>query len=154
MKTTLKLKRQQNGLLILKYGNDWVEVFLKQCFPWSSSGSYLLLRDKDDNEVCLIEELDDLDEISRALIESEMNFSQFVLKIKKIEKIEEDVELRRFLVVTEQGRRIFQTKLEDWPEVLEGGVILIEELAGDLFRVDNYLCLDSHSQKELAPYVS
>lgn len=151
---TLKLKRQENGILVLKYGETWVEVFLKQCFPWSNPGEYLSLRDKDDNEVCLIEDLKEINEEARLLLEEEIRFSQFVLRIKSIEKIEEDVELRRYLVHTEQGLRVFQTKLEDWPEVHNDGVILIEDLAGDLFRIKNYRELDSQSQKELSPYVS
>lgn len=151
---TLSLKRQENGILVLKYGEQWVEIFIKQCFPWSNPGEYLSLRDKDDNEVCLIEKLEDINGEARKLIEEEIKFSQFVLHITAIKKIEEDVELRRYLVQTEQGVRVFQTKLEDWPEVKEDGVILIEDLAGDLFRIENWKNLDSHSQKELSPYVS
>ncbi len=151
---TLKLWRQSNGILCLKYGEREVEVFLKQCFPWSNPGEFLSLRDKDDNEVCLIENLNDLDQESRLLIEEELAFSQFVLHIEKIEKIDEDVELRSFRVHTSQGLRVFQTKLEDWPVPLANGTILIEDLAGDLFRIDNWKNLDSHSQKELSPYVS
>ncbi len=150
----IKLKKQANGILALQYGEQWIEVTLKQCFPWSLPGKYLSLRDKDDNEVCLIENLMDLEGETRELIEAELNFSQFVLKISSITKIEEDVELRRFLVETEQGSRIFQTKLECWPEVHEDGVILIEDLAGDLFRIDNVNQLDEQSRKELSPYVS
>lgn len=150
----LDLKRQKNGILVLKYGERLVEVFLKQCFPWTYPGEYLSLRDKDDNEVCLIEKLEDINEEARALIEEEIRFSQFVLNITSIEKIEEDVELRRYLVHTEQGIRVFQTKLGDWPEVKMDGVILIEDLAGDLFKINDWRKLDSKSQKELSPYVS
>ena len=150
----LDLKRQKNGILVLKYGERLVEVFLKQCFPWTYPGEYLSLRDKDDNEVCLIEKLEDINEEARVLIEEEIRFSQFVLNITSIEKIEEDVELRRYLVHTEQGIRVFQTKLEDWPEVKMDGVILIEDLAGDLFKINDWRKLDSKSQKELSPYVS
>ena len=151
------LKKQANGILALnngEYGEQWTEVTLKECFPWSAPGKYLSLRDKDDNEIYLIEDHERLDREARELIEAELNFSQFVLTISSIDKIEEDVELRRFLVQTEQGSRIFQTKLESWPEVHEDGVILIEDLAGDLFRINNVNHLDEHSRKELSPYVS
>ena len=150
----LKVWRKENGLLSLRKEEKEVEVFLKQCFPWSQPGEFISLRDKDDNEVFLIEKISDLESETRVLIEEELAFSQFVLNVERIEKIEEDVELRRYSVQTSQGVRVFQTKLEDWPEVLNNGVILIEDLAGDLFRIDNYKELDSHSQKELSPYVS
>ncbi len=150
----IELKKQPNGLLVLKYGEQWVEVFIKECFPWRSPGKYLSLRDKDDNEVCLIEDLMQLEEAARLLIEEELNFSQFVLEILSIEKIEEDVELRRYLVQTAQGERIFQTKLETWPELLEDGEVMIEDLAGDLFRIKNVNRLDEKSRQELSPYIS
>ena len=150
----IKIWRNKNGLLSMNYGEREVSIHLKQCFPWSRPGEFLSLRDKDDNEVCLINYLDDLDEEAQELIKEELHFSQFVLNIEKIVKIEEDVELRRYLVKTKQGMRVFQTKLEDWPEVLDSGVILIEDLAGDLFRVDDWRQLDFESQKELSPYVS
>ncbi|MEC7277506.1 MAG: DUF1854 domain-containing protein [Bdellovibrionota bacterium] len=150
----LTLWRQENGILCLKYGEREVEVFLKQCFPWTTPGRFLSLRDKDDNEVCLIEDLEQINNEARALLKEELAFSQFVLNIINVKNIEEDVELRRFQVETSQGLRVFQTKLEDWPEVLENGTILIEDLAGDLFRITNWRELDSHSQKELSPYVS
>ncbi len=152
----IELKKQRNGILALRYGEQWVEVFIKECFPWHSPGKYLSLRDKDDNEVCLIEDLSSssiTDEV-RNLIQEELDFSQFVLQISSIDKIEEDVELRRFLVQTEQGERVFQTKLETWPELLDSGEVLIEDLAGDLFRIKNVMELDEKSRKELSPYIS
>ncbi|MCF8059197.1 MAG: DUF1854 domain-containing protein [Bacteriovoracaceae bacterium] len=150
----IKIWRNSHGLLSMNYGDREVEIHLKQCFPWSRPGEFLSLRDIDDNEVCLLHSLDDLDESTRKLIEEELSFSQFILNIHKVVKIEEDVELRRYLVQTKQGVRVFQTKLEDWPEVLENGTILIEDLAGDLFRIDDWRELDLESQKELSAYVS
>ena len=152
--SSLTIFKKENGLLFVNYGDTEVEVHIKQCFPWSNPGEFLSLRDKDDNEVCLIDNIADLDQSSRSLIEAELSFSQFVLKVEGIEKIEEDVELRQFHVMTGQGQRVFQTKLEDWPEVLENGVVLIEDLAGDLFRIENWQELDARSKKELSPYIS
>jgi len=150
----IELKKQANGLLVLKQEGKWIEVFIKECFPWRNPGKFLSLRDKEDNEVCLIEDLKYLGAESRELIQAELDFSQFVLEISSIDKIEEDVELRRFLVQTKQGSRIFQTKLETWPEVLESGEVLIEDLAGDLFRIKNVYELDEGSRRELSPYIS
>lgn len=150
----IQLKKQPNGILVLKYDQQWVEVFIKECFPWHSPGRFLSLRDKEDNEVYLIEDLAELDELTRALVQAELDFSQFVLEILSIDKIEEDVELRRYLVQTEQGERIFQTKLETWPEVLDSGEVMIEDLAGDLFRIKSVLTLDEKSRQELSPYIS
>jgi|GEM_PF-435932 len=153
-KRTILIYRRESGVLFLDYGGRKVEVHIKQCFPWSHPGKYLSLRDLDDNEVCLIEDMQDLDPISIEILSKELEYSQFVLNVLSISSIEEDVELRRYLVMTPQGQRLFQTKLEDWPEILEDGTILIEDLAGDLFKIDNWKQLDKRSREELAPYVS
>jgi hypothetical protein len=153
-KRNISIFKKENGLLFVNYGNQQIEVHIKQCFPWSTPGEFLSLRDKDDNEVCLIENLSELDSDTQKLIRQELSFSQFVLKIERVEKVEEDVELRQFHVLTNQGSRVFQTKLEDWPEVLENGVVLIEDLSGDIFRIEDWRLLDQSSKKELSAYIS
>ncbi len=153
-KNELNLRRGKNGILCVSHESSDTEVSIKQCFPWSGPDEFLSLRDSDDNEVYLIKDINELDETSQRLIQEELNFSQFVLKVSQVKKIEEDIELRQFHVVTEQGERVFQTKLEDWPEVLESGIITIQDLAGDIFRIEDWQSLDFKSKKELSAYIS
>jgi len=150
-----KIWRKENGLLAVMDKNGEKEVFIKQSFPLSHPGEFLSLRDSEDNEILMVESLNsDVSPDVKALLLEELLKSQFVLNIKEIVNIQEDVELRRFHVLTEQGSRHFQTKLEDWPEILSGETILIEDLCGDLFHIDNWKKLDKESQKKLTPYVS
>ena len=129
------------------------QVKIKQCFPWSEPTEFLSLRDEKENEVFLIEKLEDLDVLTRLTIEEYLKAAEFVMKIEKVLHIEEDVELREYTVLTGQGKRVFHTKLEDWPEFLPDGSILIEDLAGDIFKIDDIKLLDPMSQKNLSPYV-
>lgn len=150
-----KIWRKDNGLLAIEKDGKAIEVFVKESFPWSNPGEFLSLRDIDDNEILLVESLESGLEIETVkLLKEELLNSQFVLKVVSIEDIIEDVELRRFFVTTEQGKRQFQTKLEDWPEVVDGNVILVEDLAGDIFRIEDWTKLDKSSKKKLSPYVS
>ncbi|MFT6068512.1 MAG: hypothetical protein ACJAT2_002293 [Bacteriovoracaceae bacterium] len=129
------------------------EVKVKQCFPWSQPNEFLSLRDNKGNEVFLIEDLKELDVLTRLTVEEYLKTAEFVMKIEKIFHIEEDVELREYTVLTGQGKRVFHTKLEDWPEFLPDGSILIEDLAGDIFKIEDVSLLDPISQKNLSPYV-
>ena len=128
-------------------------VEIKQCFPWSEPSEFLSLRDEKENEVFLIEKLEDLDVLTRLTIEQYLKTAEFIMKIEKVLSVEEDVELRKYSVLTIQGERIFHTKLEDWPETLSDGSIIIKDLAGDIFKVDDINLLDPISQKNLSPYV-
>jgi hypothetical protein len=59
----------------------------------------------------------------------------FVFEIPWVLEIEEEVEIRHWRVMTRQGERRFQTRLDAWPRDLPGGGLLIRDLAGDLYRL-------------------
>ena len=153
-KQKLDLYLKENGLLYIVVEGKEVEVYVKQCFPWSHPEEFLSLRDKDDNEVCLIDCLGDLASETQEILRRYLDVIDFVLLVEKVIDIEEDVELRQFRVKTIQGERVFQTKLEDWPEVMDDGSILIEDLAGDLFKIKSLKFLDEDSKKILSTYVA
>jgi len=132
---------------------DEIEVNIKQCFPWSAPGRFLSLRDEKDCEVYLIKNLNDLSELNRSAIKHHIYASKFVLEIYEIYKITDDVELRRFEVRTQQGPRVFQTKLDDWPEVKKDGRIFVRDIAGDLYLISNFNSLNSKSKKLLSTFV-
>ena len=52
-----------------------------------------------------------------------------------IDGLEEDFEIRRFKVLTRQGPRSFQTALDAWPREAPSGGLLLEDVAGDLYRI-------------------
>lgn len=148
-----KIYMGESHQLTFEQAGKKTEVTIKQCFPWSEPMEFLSLRDEKENEVFLIENLKDLDVLTRLTVEEYLKAAEFVMKVEKVLHIEEDVELREYTVLTEQGKRIFHTKLEDWPEFLPDGSILIEDLAGDIFKIENVNLLDPVSQKNLSPYV-
>ena len=76
-----------------------------------------------------------------------------MLEIERLESVEEEVEIRNWLVQTRQGPRRFQTRLDDWPRDLPGGGVLIRDLAGDLYLVADPHALDKHSRSLLWAFV-
>ena len=73
----------------------------------------------------------------------------FVLEVVEVLEIEEDVEIRRWKVRTRQGLRSFQTALDAWPRDAPTGGLLIEDVAGDLFRIPPQEDLDAKSRKRV-----
>jgi hypothetical protein len=61
--------------------------------------------------------------------------------------VEEDFELRCFKVETPQGPRAFQTALDAWPRETPDGGLLIEDVAGDVFRIEDPATLDPRSRE-------
>lgn len=149
-KEKLKLFLTNENILFQMDGNERKTVHVKACFPWSDPGNFLSIRDTEDKEIFLVEDLSKLDAKNKAALLTYLGQVNFLLEVTKIYEIKDDIELRLFDVETKQGRRQFQTKLEDWPLEKPNGSYLIKDLSGDHFYVESMGSLDEKSQKNLA----
>lgn len=141
------VERRVDGRLWAVTAGEAVPVRLVRCFPWSAPGQHLSLRDDQDREVVFVGDLAELDPASQAVLAEALHAAGFVLEVTAIEGLEEDFEIRRWTVRTRQGRRQFQTALEAWPRKDPRGGLLVEDVAGDLFRIPPAEELDPQSRK-------
>ena len=149
----LSLRRGADGRLFALSGGEPVAVRLRQCFPWSEPRMHLSLRDEDDNEIALVEDTRTLDPESRVAVEDALAEAGFVLEVAHVLEIEEEVEIRHWTVETKQGRRTFQTHLDDWPRVLPSGGRLMRDVGGDLYLLDDPRHMDKRSRELLWAFV-
>jgi hypothetical protein len=147
------LRRGDDGRLFVMVNEEPVAVRLRQCFPWSEPHRHLSLRDKDEKEIALIEDPATLALESREALERALADAGFVLDVTRVVDIEEEVEIRQWTVETRQGKRAFQTHLDDWPRVLPGGELLIRDVAGDLYRLSDPKRMDAKSRELLWAFV-
>jgi hypothetical protein len=113
----------------------------------------LSLRDSDEEEFALVRDPAELDPRSRAALERALAVAGFVFEVTRVLEIEEEVEIRRWRVETQQGPRTFQTRLDDWPRTLPHGGLLIRDLAGDLYHLGRPEQLDRKSRDLLWAFV-
>jgi uncharacterized protein DUF1854 len=149
----LRLARRGDGQLWASRGEEERAVRVRRAFPWSEPGRYISLRDDGDREFALVAEPQALDADSRAALEAALEAAGFVFVVTAVTEIEEEVEIRTWRVATRQGVRTFQTRLDEWPRPLPGGGLLIRDVAGDLYRIDNLAALDGRSRELLWAYV-
>ncbi len=149
----LALRYGEDGRLLLQNGEQWISVMLRACFPWSNPHEFISLRDDENVEHALIRSPADLEGDSREALLHAMAVAGFAFEITRVEAIDKDFELRVWKVDTRQGPRRFATKLEDWPRRLASGQILIEDLAGDLFVIQDESTLDRRSRKLIWAFV-
>ena len=114
----IALERAPDGRLLVLTTNGPVAVRLRQCFPWSEPQRHISLRDDREREVALVADPASLDDESRRAIEHALAEAGFVLEVTRVLSVDEEVEIRQWTVETRQGRRSFQTHLDDWPRVL------------------------------------
>ncbi|HET9377376.1 MAG TPA: DUF1854 domain-containing protein [Chthoniobacterales bacterium] len=142
-----QLNSNEAGQLLLRSQRGSIPVRPVACFPWSEPNNYISLRNEAGMEVGFIDSTAELDDSSRTALETTLRQTRFVFEVTAIEKVEDEFELRTWLVTTHQGPRSFQTKLDDWPRTLENGGIIIRDLSGDLYHIEDPTALDSASQK-------
>lgn len=149
----VSLQNRGDGRLVAVLGRRTVPVKLRQCFPWSEPSRHVSLRDADDREVALIADPATLDAESRQALELALAEAGFVLEVTRVLEIEEEIEIRQWSVETQQGPRMFQTHLDDWPRTLPGGGLLIRDVAGDLYRLADPATMDRKSRALLWAFV-
>lgn len=149
----LSLRRGVDGRLLAMTETGSVAVRLRQCFPWSEPRMHLSLRDEDDNEVALLDDPASLDAESRRALEDALAEAGFVLEVTRVLEIDEEVEIRHWTVETKQGRRTFQTHLDDWPRLLPSGGRLIRDVGGDLYHLADPKLMDKRSRELLWAFV-
>ena len=146
---SLMLEEWPDGRMVAHVGGHAVPVSARLCFPWSQPHQYVSLRDDEDDEVYLVRDPGDLDPGSREVLNRALDETGFVLEIEAIEGVDEELDLRCWTVRTRQGPRRFQTPLDDWPQPLPGGGLLIQDIGGDQFRIANPASLDRRSRSLL-----
>ena len=152
-KPSIAVRHHGDGRLVAMVGERTVPVKLRQCFPWSEPTRHVSLRDDDDKEVALVDEPASLDAESRQALETALAEAGFVLEVSRVIDIEEEIEIRQWTVETRQGKRSFQTHLDDWPRPLPDGGLLIRDVAGDLYRLADPSTLDKKSRALLWAFV-
>ena len=152
-KTRLVVERRVDGRLWAVKDGEAIPVTPVRGFPWSAPMRCLSLRDDEQREVALVWDPAELDPESRSVLEEALAQAAFVLDIIAVEEVEEDVEIRRWKVLTRQGARSFQTALDAWPREAPNGGLLLEDVAGDLYRIPPPEELDARSRKQVWAFV-
>ncbi|HJU64999.1 MAG TPA: DUF1854 domain-containing protein [Gemmatimonadaceae bacterium] len=149
----LELRNTGDGRLLAIIDGEPVPVRLRQCFPWSEPRRHLSLRDDEEQEVALVDDPSTLSPESRQALEQALAEAGFVMEVVRVLSIEEEVEIRQWVVDTKHGRRNFQTHLDDWPRVLPLGGLLIRDVAGDLYLLAEPDKMDRRSRELLWAFV-
>jgi hypothetical protein len=147
------LEWRADGQLWLRSSGREEPVRVHRCFPWSEPGRFISLRNAENKEVAMVSDLRKLSPGSREALEAALLEAGFVLRIRQILRVDEEVEIRTWQVVTEQGPRSFQTKLDDWPVEVPGGGIVIRDVSGDLYHVPDPEGMDERSRGWLWAFV-
>ena len=145
----LRLERRNDGQLWAVLADKATPVWVRRCFPWTAPARFVSLRDRDEEEVALVRDLDELEPDSRRVLATSLAEAGFVLEVTGVKAVEDEIEIRTFQVQTKQGARRFQTLRDEWPRPMPDGGILLKDVAGDLYLVPDPKALDRPSRDRL-----
>lgn len=144
-------RNPRGGLSALLPGSDEpVEnVRVARCFPWSRPERYVSFRNPEGEELVLVEELDALDEATRALVHEELAAQEFLPRITAIESVDDQFDVMVWQVQTDRGPIALQVKEQEEVRQLDDGRVLVRDHAGGLFVVPDIDALDLCSRRLL-----
>jgi hypothetical protein len=144
-----RIERTATGALRVVTSRGATLAKAVRCFPWSEPNHHVSIRDAEGNELLYVDDPKHLDESSRRALEEALTAVGFVIDVTGVDSVVEDFEMRCLEVRTKHGRRKLQTALDAWPRTAPNGEVLLEDIAGDIYRVPPLDTLDRRSQRLL-----
>ncbi|MDJ0807209.1 MAG: DUF1854 domain-containing protein [Gammaproteobacteria bacterium] len=148
-----KLIYKEGNLYLHGARQEWIPVQARPCFPWSEPERFITLRDFENSELGLVEDPAALDADSQLALQLGLSASGFVFRIERVDAVDVEFEIRNWKVKTEQGKQVFQTRLDEWPRHMPGGGFLLRDVAGDMFYIPSVNDLDARSRELLSGYI-
>jgi hypothetical protein len=125
---------------------------LARYFPWSLPGAYISVRDADNHEVVMLNELDELDDASRAVAEQELADKIFNPKITQVISHKREFGITTIHAMTDRGRVEFQFEGRDNVRVLSPTRALFRDVDGNTLELPDLNQLDPASRRFMSRY--
>jgi len=143
----IKIYRNELDDLVvdLSDGSNYEKVRAIRAFPLSNPSEFIILRDKEDNEIGLIESIKELNSKYRKVLEDELQKSYFVPQITLITNLEEKFGVSQWEVETDKGTHTFNVKNREEIRPLASGRVLLKDADGNRYEISDYRKLDPKS---------
>ncbi len=132
--------------LTIEDDRSYLKVKVVRAAPLSNPDRYISFLDGKDEEICMVEDLDVLDEEARAIIKEELDRRYLTSRIEKIDSVRNEFGTSYWHVVTNRGEREFvvQNAAENAQWLGDHRLLLID-VDGNRFEVPDLNALDKKS---------
>lgn len=146
-----QLTRNSYGKLVLMSQSGVIHegIVPIRAFPITDPNHGIALIDSQGHELVWINQLEDLPQHYRELIESELAQREFMPEIKRVLKISSFITPNTWQVETDRGETVFILKGEEDIRRLSATSLIITDNHGIHFLIQDRLALDRHSRKLL-----
>ncbi len=151
---SLRLRTDDRGrMYIQRDGFEDQQVIARRAFPWSKPSQFISLRNKDGNELALIESLDEAPNEAREQIARFLSVGTFIPKISRIEQINMEHGYQLWDVHTEAGTLQLRVQEREDIRFLSETRFSVKDANGNVYEIPNVNELDEQSQRELSRVV-
>ena len=143
----IKIYRNELDDLAVEFpdGSKYEKAKAMCAFPLSNPSIFIVLRDKEDNEIGLIESIKELKSESKKVLEEELQKSYYIPEITRITNLEEKFGVSQWEVETNKGTRTFNVKNREEVRLLSSGRVLIKDADGNRYEIPDYKKLNAKS---------
>ncbi len=127
---------------------EWEKVTARLAFPYSEPRQYIILY-QDEEEIGIIQDLAELEEDSRQVLEGMLRKRYHIPEIHRILAVEDAHNATRWVVVTSHGRRDFLVRDRHNFRRVKGRGLVIVDVDGNRFWISREREYDKISQKFL-----
>jgi len=127
-------------------GQDFPDVRPRHAFPLSRRVDYVSFLDEKGKEVALLAHPRKLDKASRQALEKALAGMYYVAKIRQVDRITETMGVTHWEVQTDRGYAAFEVVDLRHIRKLSNGRLVIADVDGNRFEVEDIARLDPRSQ--------
>ena len=124
---------------------SYIRVRPVQASPMAHQDKYVSLLDVKNEEVAFVRNMNDLDEVSRRVIEEELTHRYLRATIECVHSIQMEYGVTYWDVMTDRGKREFVIRGHENTHWASDTRLLLSDVDGNRFEVLDYTRLDPHS---------
>src|SRR4051812_28533208 len=131
--------------------DDLKDIRLRRAFPWSKPTQFVSVRSSEGNEILLIDDVAQLDEAQRELVNDYLSDVVFIPKITRIDSVDVRFGYQQWKVQTDRGPIEFRVQEREDIRFLPDGRFNVKDADGNVYELPPLGTLDEGSRKALAP---
>lgn len=149
--TNARFEKTQGGFVTLNYkGVQYERVKIIRLFPFTDPDRFISVRDENEKEIGVIEDLANLPEDTTSLLKEQLELYYFTPVITKIIGIKDEYGYAYFHVLTDRGECRFTINMgANAVAKLTETRLLITDLDGNRFEISDVLSLSVKEQRKL-----
>lgn len=133
---------------------DLGRVWFHRCFPFETPDEYISVLNRDGREYALIRDVNGFSAEAQAIIRAELDRKYLCPVISTIKSLKEKLGYSYWKVVTDRGETEF-TVHDTYRNIARvgGGMLIVTDVDGNRYRIDDYEKLDRSSYKRIELYI-